>query len=137
MHVAQLLYPLFRSPYIEVVEAFLPDRSDEGTPPSQQASEALLNHLHHYGWIVPLEFGHQKVEVLRHDHVTDHHEAISLPRCFEHTKKEIAPLRRAQSRLAVITTAGDEVKVLLAVITVEALGHWFRVGNLSGQVRDE
>ena len=71
-------------------------------------------------------FGNQKMEVPRHQHVAHNHEAVTPPLC-QYTKKEIAALGRAQSRLAMITTAGDEVKVLLAVDAVEAFGHLFRV----------
>jgi hypothetical protein len=50
------------------------------TPPraSQQAAYVVLfQQLHHYRRIPTLRFPHQQVQVLRHDHVPDHHEAVA------------------------------------------------------------
>ena len=74
--------------------------------------------------------------MLRHQHITHDDETVTQPRCFQYAKEEIAALRCAQPRLATITTAGDEVQVLVAVETVETLGHVFRVESSSVEVCD-
>jgi hypothetical protein len=63
------------------------------------------------------------MNVIRHYHITYDHEAIALPDFLEHGKKKIAPPRTRQPRLAMITTASDEVQLIGAVITPGMVGH--------------
>ena len=67
------------------------------------------------------------MEVLWHDYISVNHEAVFLARFFEDLQEEIAAFRRAQLRLAVVATAGDEVLIVVAVKAMQALGHPVRV----------
>ena len=64
MHVPQLLHPLLRTPYVEIVEARLPEgpsrflaepfalsRVSTLSPRQQGPCRALFQHLHHCRWI--------------------------------------------------------------------------------------
>jgi hypothetical protein len=42
--------------------------------------------------------------MLRHDHITDDHEAIAVPHLFKNAKKEIALRPSLQERESAITT---------------------------------
>jgi len=63
------------------------------------------------------------MNVLGHDHVAYDHEAVTLPDFFEHSEEQVAPLRACQPRLTMITTAGDEVQFLGAVVAPGMVGH--------------
>jgi hypothetical protein len=63
------------------------------------------------------------MKVLGHDHITEDHESIALSNFFQNGEKQIAPAGRTQSRLTVITTAGDEVQISGAIISFEIPGH--------------
>jgi hypothetical protein len=57
------------------------------------------------------------------DDVAYDHELITPADCFEHGQKQIAPLRARQPRWAMVTTAGDEVQFLGAVVALGMVGH--------------
>jgi hypothetical protein len=82
--------------------------------------EALLQHLDHNPGIGSFRLAEQQMNVLRHDHITDYHEAITLPYLFKDKKKEIAPLRSMQKRESVITAERDEVQKSLSVAAIES-----------------
>jgi hypothetical protein len=63
------------------------------------------------------------MKVLRHDYVSLDHEAILLARFFQDAQEKIAALGRAQLRLAVVATAGDEMQVLTTVVAMKPLSH--------------
>jgi hypothetical protein len=63
------------------------------------------------------------MKMLRHDHVTHHHESIALARLLQDGKKHVTAAGRAQQRRTLITTAGNEVQVARAVVSVQSLGH--------------
>jgi hypothetical protein len=67
------------------------------------------------------------MKVLRHNYISVDHEAIFLTRFFQDSQEKITAFGRAQLRLAVVATAGDEVQILAAVIAMQALGHPVRV----------
>ena len=76
-----------------------------------------------------LRFANQQMNVLRHDHIADHHEAIPLPDLFQDLQKQIAATSRSQPRLPVIATASEKVEMLVPVIAFEACGHDFNVDS--------
>ena len=87
------------------------------------SSEPFLDHFHHDRGIALLRFGDQKVEVFRHDDVTVDDKLILTTSLFKDFEKQVAVLRTAEFGPALVTTAGDEVQVLGAVISYESGGH--------------
>jgi hypothetical protein len=63
------------------------------------------------------------MKVLRHDYVSLDHEAILLARFFQDAQEKISALGRAQLRLAVVATAGDEMQVVTTVVAMQPLSH--------------
>jgi hypothetical protein len=62
-----------------------------------------------------LRFADQQVDVLRHNYVSDDHEAVALAHLFQHLQQEIAPVRRAQEWFPTVATPGDEVQIMVSV----------------------
>jgi hypothetical protein len=56
------------------------------------------------------------MNVLGHDHIADHYEAIALAYFFQNAQKQITAAGSGQPRLAMITAASEEVQVPLAVV---------------------
>lgn len=102
MHVAQLLDPLFRAPYVEVIKARLPKRPPvlgkksaltgvtEISPWQQCVRGTLFQHLHDCRGRAGLRLRDQKMNMLGHDNVADHHEAVLLARLLEHREEAVA-----------------------------------------------
>src|SRR5207248_337687 len=65
----------------------------------------------------------EPVNVLRHDHVSQHYKAILLPRFFQESQEKIAAPRRPEPGPPLITTAGDEVQIPSAVLSLQTLRH--------------
>ncbi len=63
----------------------------------KQLGESLLDDFHHNRRIAHIRFGDQKMKVLGHDDVADHHKPIFLPGPLQNPQKEIAA--RAGSQL--------------------------------------
>ena len=98
MHVLEFLHVLGRAPHIEIIKAQLPE--PRPVMPNRPRT-ALFQHLHRQRRRAEFGFIDQKVNVLRHDHITDDDKAIPAP----------------------ITTEGDEVEVSLTVVTLETAMH--------------
>jgi len=60
------------------------------------------------------------MEVLRHDDKSVDHEAVLLARLFQDAQNKVAAFGRAQLRLAMVATAGDEMQIVVAVIAIQA-----------------
>jgi hypothetical protein len=129
MHVTEFLDALMLGPNVEVVKPLLPDVLREmveqgslsripGTPRLHYDSscKSQLKSLHHGRWILLLWFADEEVIVFGHDYITDHDEMISSAHLLKHSQKQIATKRRAEERLPLIATAGDEVKVSRAIV---------------------
>jgi hypothetical protein len=67
------------------------------------------------------------MKMLRHDDVSVDHEAIPLARFFQDAQKKVAALGRAQLRLAMVATTGNEMQIMAAVVAMQAPGHLVRV----------
>jgi hypothetical protein len=131
MHVTKFFDAFVFGPHIEIVEPFLPDvlrevveQNSLGWIPStprlrQNASrKSELKSLHHGRRGLDLRFADQQVNVLGHDHVAGYHEMVPPAHLLQYSEKKIATARRAQQRLPPVTTAGDEVEVSRAVISL-------------------
>ena len=70
--------------------------------------------------------------MLGHDHVSIHHELIALLGFLQDLEKAVATACRTQDRQAMIATAGDEVEVLGAVVSLQPCGHGMSVGLMPG-----
>ncbi len=105
MHVPQLLDPLLRAPYVEVIEARLPEhppvflaeqfalaRIASFSLGQQRVRGALFEHLHDRRRGAHFRFRDQEVNMLGHHDVADHDKAVSLAGLFEHGKEAIARL---------------------------------------------
>ena len=86
MHVAQLFDSLVLRPNVEIIEARLPDghrftRRSLGwmalpAPWYHSLRESLFHTLHRGRRSSHLRLAHEQVEVLRHDHVSQHNDAL-------------------------------------------------------------
>jgi len=63
------------------------------------------------------------VNVIGHDNVAHDHEAIALTDFLEYRQKQIATLGARKPRLAMITTASDEMQLIRAVVAPGMVGH--------------
>ena len=63
------------------------------------------------------------MKMLGHDHVAQYHERIPLPDLLEDSEKEVTAGGRAQKRLLMIATAGDEMQITATVEALETPGH--------------
>jgi len=70
-----------------------------------------------------LRFANQQVNVVGHHHVSDDDKTIPLPHLLQDSEQQIAPLRRGQPRLAMVTAAIDKMEVVGAVIARGMIGH--------------
>jgi len=136
MYIQELLHALLRRPYVEVVEACLPERPALGfvckqialarvarfALGQQRASRALLQHLHHGRGSSNFGLGQEKVDVFRHDDVADDHEAVALARLFQKREEAVAAARGAQKRQSPVAGAGDKVQVMSAVGAMQSAG---------------
>jgi hypothetical protein len=69
------------------------------------------------------------MDVVGHNHISNHHEIVPLPHSFENFDQQIAALAAAQPGLPVITTAGNEMQMIASIVAFEMTGHG---GNLAG-----
>ncbi len=138
VHVLELFVLLLFGEHIEIVEAALPEaaqRACVGIPQcqlrrvasaglaAQPPRDALLEDLHYCRGRAGRGLADQQVHVLRHNHVADDAELVLAANFPENPYEHVACPRRAQQRQSTITTAGDEMKMALAVITLQSLRH--------------
>jgi hypothetical protein len=71
------------------------------------------------------------MNVLRHDDITGHHEAVTLPHSLQRILEKIARRRCAQRLEAVITTEGEEVKTPRVFVSDESARHRGKAYNES------
>ena len=93
--------------------------------------EAEFQSLHDGRRSMLLRFADQQVKMLRHDDVSDDDELVLLSNLLQHLEKQIASPRGSEERLSTVTTASDEVQVVVAIVTRQIPGHVVedRVGN--------
>ena len=83
VHVIQFLCNFFPAPYIEIIEASLPEMRFYGGVVSPNffkkvARNALLQNLQRLGRISLDGFRHEEVNMFRHHHISDQAEHISI-----------------------------------------------------------
>ena len=63
------------------------------------------------------------MKVLRHDDISQHNKTMLFAHFFENVQKQITPLIAVEPRLPLMATAGDEVQIPRAVVTLQTLGY--------------
>jgi hypothetical protein len=137
VHVIQFLNSLLRAPYVEIVEASLPETARHCSslvspqrqliripPPafsSQRTRHALLQSLHHRRWIPHLRLADQQMNVFRHHHVAHQRELVTGPHLIENPQENVPLLRTTQQRAAPITTTRDEMQMALAITALQSI----------------
>src|ERR1700677_3466549 len=139
MHVAQLFRPLILGKNDEIVEAALPNVSygDRCSPKraclgavldtkfaQQPMCKCLFQCGQHQRRISALQFSEEKMNMLRHDHVTDNCKLMTMANLLHHLEKEIAGTRCAEKGTALIATCRNKVGVSSAVGAVQVCRHW-------------
>ena len=108
VHVPQLLLCLLRIVHVEVVVAPLPELPLPRL--LQQSRSSLLQHLYCRCERAYVRFAHEKMNVLRHQHIPSHNEFIVRPCLFELLLEyRISPPPREKWE-AMETAERDEVK---------------------------
>jgi hypothetical protein len=70
-----------------------------------------------------LRLGDQQMKVLGHDHVPEYDELIAAPHLLENGEEQVTTSRGAEQRFTPITTAGDEVRIVVTVIPLQIPRH--------------
>jgi hypothetical protein len=58
-----------------------------------------------------------------HNHISEDDEIVAQADFFESFQKQVAMARAAEQRPPLITTAGDEMQVIVTVVAADAGGH--------------
>jgi hypothetical protein len=69
----------------------------------------------------------EQMDVFGHDDIADDHEVETLANLFEDFEEQVAPARTCQPGLAMITTTGERVEIVVAGVALETGGHLFTV----------
>src|SRR5580700_10414554 len=85
--------------------------------------EGLLQSGQHQRRISALRLGEEKMDMLRHDYVTDDHKLMTLPDLLHNFEEEIARARCPEKGTALIATCGNKVEVSSAVEAVQVCRH--------------
>jgi hypothetical protein len=94
----------------------------------QPMGEGLFQGGHHQRKISALRFGklrltNEKMDMLRHDHVTDDYKLMTLADLLHNFEEEIARAGCPEKGTALITTCGNKVRVSGAVVAVQVCRH--------------
>jgi hypothetical protein len=138
VQVAQLFHALLLGKNNEIVEATLPNVSHGGGCgpkriyldisfstkfPQQPMGEGLLQRGQHQRRISALRFGGEKMDMLRHDHVTDDYKLMTLADLLHNFEEEIAKAGCPEKGTALITTCGNKVGVSSPVVAMQVCRH--------------
>jgi len=137
VHVAQLFHALLLGKNDEVVKAALPNVSHgDGCTPKRVCldtalakfaqhpmGKGLLQGGHHQRRISPLRLGKQKMDMLRHNHVTGNHKSMVLADLLHNFEEEIARAGCPEKGTALIATGGNKVRVPSAVAPAQVYRH--------------
>jgi len=130
MDVCELLDPFFFGEHVEIVIARRP-KGVLSPAESDRELDCLYDPCEGNIWW----FTAQKVNVLRHDNVADHVEAVPLTHSFECISEERSGLSGSQVWSSLITTESDEVKIACFLESDQAPSHCERLNPMS-QKRD-
>jgi hypothetical protein len=85
----------------------------------QPAREGLFQSGHDKRRISPLQPGKQKMDMLRHDHITDNYKLMALANLLHNFQEEVARAGCAEKRTPLIAAGSNEVRVSSAVVAVQ------------------
>jgi hypothetical protein len=85
--------------------------------------EGLFQSRQHQRRISALRLGEEKMDMLRHDYVTDDYKLMPLADLLHNFEEEIARAGCAEKGTALITTCGNKVGVSSAVVAVQVCRH--------------
>jgi hypothetical protein len=137
MHIPELLHSLLRRPYIEVVEACLPELPVLGFVPQTDcagarscvcvwvtrrgpcAASILASRSREFRF----GFGQEQVDVFGHNDVSHQHEAVALARLFHNREEAVAASRAAEERASPVARTSDKVQVMRAISAMQSAGH--------------
>ncbi len=76
----------------------------------------------------------EQMNVVGHHDVADHNKLVALTDFLEYLQKQIVPFWTREPGLAVITTTGEEVEIIVARVALGAGGHFLNLfeGQLGG-----
>ncbi len=94
---------------------------------SQGSRHALLQDLHHGARRADLRLRNQKMNVLRHHHISDQQELVPCPGLVENFEEGISLSPRIQQTPPPVATASNEMQVALPIAAFERI--------LQGQVK--
>jgi len=128
MHVFQLFCQLPASPHVEIVEAPLPEMLFRGMVAVQPfcvqgPRNALFQYLQDFRRIAFPWFGDEKMNVFRHDDISDQAERIFNTDFCQDADEAIAGLRRSEQGAPSGTTEGNEVEITLPVAALQRVAH--------------
>jgi hypothetical protein len=63
------------------------------------------------------------MDMLGHDHISNHHQSISTANALQNVQEEIGAGLVAEEWLALVATEGEEMEIVAAVKAVKILGH--------------
>src|ERR1700683_1276071 len=86
--------------------------------------EGLFQSGQHQRRISALRLREEKMDMLRHDYVTDDYKLMALADLLHNFEEEIARAGRPEKGPALITTCGSKVGVSSAVVAVQVCRHW-------------
>src|SRR5690348_5843451 len=116
MDITKLFCLLGVAPHIEIVVAGLPERATLRA--TQAPGNVLLQHLQRDGKFGSLRLSQQKMNVLRHDHVSGNVKAIPLAGIFKGFFKQVASVRGGQSGRASIATECNEMEAARFLVSL-------------------
>jgi hypothetical protein len=85
--------------------------------------EGLFQSGQHQRKISAFRLGEEKMDMLRHDYVTDDYKLMTLADLFHNFEEEIASARRPEKGTALITTCSNKVRVSGAIVAVQVCRH--------------
>jgi hypothetical protein len=118
MHILQFLDALLFREDIEILITSLPERAFV-TPQSNREFDRFDRPIK----AGARRFVHQKMNVLRHHHITRDNEFILLPDSLQRVFKEIPGFGRGEIRETQITTEGEKVHIPAVLVTNKPLRH--------------
>ena len=92
--------------------------------------EGLFQSGQHQRRISALGFAEEKMDMLRHDYITDNDKLMALADLLHNLEEEIAGVGCAEEGTALIATCGNKVGVPRAVVAVQIGRHW---NDVSGE----
>jgi len=138
VHVFQLFRQVPGSPHVEIIEAPLPEMLFGGmtavsTFCEQDPRNALLQYLQDLRRVAFRRFGEEKMDVFRHDYISDQPERIFNTDFRQDGHEAIASPRGSEQGTPSETTEGDEVEITLSVAALQRITHGRKTRTLENE----